>query len=212
MMSHFLFIENEDLICKYGFHMLSPWKLVTQDRPLWLDQLCGTGRVSGVRVVRVCNIQKRKGLVYQCTMSHFTFHIYSALMKSNGHGTYSFPAVWSTPCCSLSDTALNLSPGCFLHRKWDSTFWDYFQDPWFLRLLSRFLEIWNWDIRDTGWYWYDSMTSVFCRYENCPILQSSHEVSMAQAPSAVASTASRKSYMMPSTLPEDSLDSSISRN
>lgn len=167
MMSHFLFIENEDLICKYGFHMLSRWKLVTQDRPLWLDQLCGTGRMSGVRVVRVCNIEKRKGLVYHVTfyISHFTFC--HALLKSNGHGTYSFPAVWSTPCCSLSDTALNLSPGFFLHRKWDSTFWDYFQNPWFLRLLSRFLEIWNWDIRDTGWYWYDGMTSVFCGYENC---------------------------------------------
>lgn len=221
MMSHFLFIENEDLVCKYGFHMLSRWKLLTQDRPLWLDQLCGTGRVSGVRVVRVCNIQKRKGLVYQCTrctMSHFnTFHISHILCSFEIQWTWYIQYI-QLPC-SLVDPLLQpqwhgsqLVSGIFFasEMRFD-----------ILRLLSRSMiseitfEIsWDLKLRYPG-YWmilvwrYDiSFLSVW----KLPILQSSHEVSMAQAPSAVASTASRKSYMMPSTLPEDSLDSSISRN
>lgn len=169
MMSHFLFIENEDLICKYGFHMLSRWKLVTQDRPLWLDQLCGTGRVSGVRVVRVCNIQKRKGLVYHVTfqyISHFTFLFWNPMDMVHTVHTASLQS--GRPLVAASVTRLSTCLRFFFCIGNEIRhFWDYFQDPWFLRLLSRFLEIWNWDIRDTGWYWYDSMTSVFCRYENC---------------------------------------------
>ena len=215
MMSHFLFIENEDLVCKYGFHMLSRWKLVTQDRPLWLDQLCGTGRVSGVRVVRVCNIQKRKGLVYHVTF-HISIHFTYTLLFWNPMDM----VTWYIQLpCSLVDPLLQpqwhgsqLVSGIFFasEMRFD-----------ILRLLSRsmifeiiFEIFWDLKLRYPG-YWmilvwqYDiSFLSVWY----LPILQSSHEVSMAQAPSAVASTASRKSYMMPSTLPEDSLDSIISRN
>ena len=165
MMSHFLFIENEDLVCKYGFHMLSRWKLVTQDRPLWLDQLCGTGRVSGVRVVRVCNIQKRKGLVYHVYhvtfqyISHFTYTLLFWNPMDMVHTVHTASLQSGRPLVAASVTRLSTCLRDFFCigneiRHFEITFkihdfWDYFRD--FLRFEIEISGILD-DIGMTVWH------------------------------------------------------------
>ena len=82
--------------------------------------------------------------------SHFTFHIYVALLECNGHGTYSFPAVWSTPCCSLSDTALNFSPGSFFASEMR---FDIFEITFrYMIIMITFEIFWDLKLRYPG-YW-----------------------------------------------------------